>query len=351
MGTASAGIRWDPARGDFRGSCDRARRAWTAEVFPDSSGRTWRTVTLRYRHERGGVWAAFRAADFRLAAEEQRRRDRCEEKGIRRTLRLSDFRRWSAAEFSRRSLARVDSPTSDELAGWAGPHVDALKVWAGGVRHLRCPRHLVSSPFLAPERSPESIGSDGRDAPLALAADDALMDSVRNWYRNTFGVRIDIVAQGSYSNLVTRTPVRDYDVRIAQSGSWAVPRSAGCGYRAVSASRWRWCRHHRASGGRAPSGGACRCRGAPAGEPRGTRTAPDHRDTFGNGAAPRSAVGRGGRLPAEDVLVYWIHAEPARGSILEKIGIRENGEMATWPDGVFTENYEEILAIRRAARR
>ena len=24
--------------------------------------------------------------------------------------------------------------------------------------------------------------------------------------------------------------------------------------------------------------------------------------------------------------------------------------METWPDGVFTEDYEEILAIRRAAR-
>ena len=36
--------------------------------------------------------------------------------------------------------------------------------------------------------------------------------------------------------------------------------------------------------------------------------------------------------------------------MLEKIAIRKNGEMETWPDGVFIENYEEILAIRRAAR-
>ena len=31
--------------------------------------------------------------------------------------------------------------------------------------------------------------------------------------------------------------------------------------------------------------------------------------------------------------------------------MRENGEMETWPDGVFIEDYEEILAIRRAARK
>ena len=58
-----------------------------------------------------------------------------------------------------------------------------------------------------------------------------------------------------------------------------------------------------------------------------------------------------GRLPAGHVLVYWVHTEPSRGSMLERIRIRENGEMETWPDGVFIEDYEEILAIRRAARR
>ena len=58
-----------------------------------------------------------------------------------------------------------------------------------------------------------------------------------------------------------------------------------------------------------------------------------------------------GRLPAGHVLVYRVHAQPGSGSMLEKIGIRENGEMETWPDGVFMESYEEILAIRRAGQR
>ena len=50
------------------------------------------------------------------------------------------------------------------------------------------------------------------------------------------------------------------------------------------------------------------------------------------------------------VLVYWVHTEPGRGSVLRKIKIRESGDMESWPDGVFIEDYEEILAIRRAAR-
>ena len=57
-----------------------------------------------------------------------------------------------------------------------------------------------------------------------------------------------------------------------------------------------------------------------------------------------------GRLPAENVVVYWVQAEPGRGSILHKILIDERGEMESWPNGVFIEDYEEILAIRRAAR-
>ena len=57
-----------------------------------------------------------------------------------------------------------------------------------------------------------------------------------------------------------------------------------------------------------------------------------------------------GRLPAGDMLVYWVHTDPERGSMLQKIGVRETGEMETWPDGVFIENYDEVLSIRRAAR-
>lgn len=57
-----------------------------------------------------------------------------------------------------------------------------------------------------------------------------------------------------------------------------------------------------------------------------------------------------GRIPAGHVLVYWIHAEHGRGSLVEKIAIRDDGEMERWPPGVFIEDYEETLAIRRAAR-
>ena len=57
-----------------------------------------------------------------------------------------------------------------------------------------------------------------------------------------------------------------------------------------------------------------------------------------------------GRIPAEQVLVYWVETEPERGSVVRKVSFDERGEMDFWPEGVFIEDYDEILAIRRANR-
>ena len=239
----------------------------------------------------------------------------------------------------------------DELALWIAPQVEALKAWAAGVRHLRCPRRLVSSPFFAPERSPASIGCDGRDAPLALAGDDALKDSVRDWYRKAFGVRVDVMAQGGYSNLVTGTPLRDDDVGIAQSGrglSHVLPvvvmaltsHRAGAGVDIIE--------HPEAELHPAAHADIAELLMENLAGPTRPLLVETHSEMVLLRARRWVAEGR---LPAGHVLVYWIHAEPRHGSVAERIRIRENGEMETWPAGVFIEDYEEILAIRRAARK
>ncbi len=236
------------------------------------------------------------------------------------------------------------------LADWIGPQVDALATWAAGVRHLRCPRRLLPSPFRAPERAPAGIGPDGRDTPLALAADDVLRESVRGWYRKTFGVRIDIVAQGSYLDLVTGTPLRNDDVRIEQAGrglSHVLPvavtallaRRAGAGVDIIE--------HPEAELHPAAHADVAELLLENLAGPARPLIVETHSEMILLRARRWVAEGR---LPAGHVLVYWVHTAPGRGSLLEKIRIRENGEMDTWPDGVFIENYEEVLAIRRAAR-
>ena len=236
------------------------------------------------------------------------------------------------------------------LADWIGAPLDGLETWAAGVRQLRCPRRLLPSPFRTTERPPASIGPDGRNTPLALAADDALRESVRDWYRETFGVRIDLAAQGSYVDLVTGTPHRDDDVRIGQAGrglSHVLPvavtalsaRRAGPGVDIIE--------HPEAELHPAAHADIAELLLGHLAGPERPLIVETHSEMILLRARRWVAEGK---LPAGHVLVYWIHTEPGQGSLLQKIGIRENGEMETWPDGVFIEDYEEILAIRRAAR-
>ena len=238
----------------------------------------------------------------------------------------------------------------DKLAEWLGPQVDALETWASGVRHLRCPRRLLSPPFLATERAPTSIGPDGRNAPLALATDDALRESVGDWYRRTFGVRIDLAAQGSYRDLVTATPLGDGDVGLGQAGcglSHVLPivvmalsaRRAGPGVDVIE--------HPEAELHPAAHADVAELLLENVSGPSRTLIVETHSEMIL--LRVRRWVAEG-RLPAGDVLVYWVHTDPERGSMLQKIGVRETGEMETWPDGVFIENYDEVLSIRRAAR-
>ena len=236
------------------------------------------------------------------------------------------------------------------LAPWVRSHVDEFRHWATGIRHLRCPRRLGMSPFLAPEAASTGIGPDGSDAPLVLAADAALREAVRDWYGATFGVRIDIAAQGRYAELVTGTPARDGDVKLVQSGrglSHVLPvavtalsaRGAGPGADVIEHPEAEL---HPAAHAHVAELLLNNLAGA---------TRPLIAETHSEMLLLRTRRWIAeGRIPADHVLVYWVHAEPGRGSLVEKIAIRDDGEMEKWPHGVFMEDYEEILAIRRAAR-
>ena len=238
----------------------------------------------------------------------------------------------------------------NELADWAPARVEALHGWARGVRHLRCPRTLPRSPFLTPENVPAVLGPDGVYAPLVLAANDELRESVRKWYRNAFGETIDVVPQGTYSELVAGAPAQGGTVPLTQSGRGLLhvlpvvvmaltAPEAGSG---VDVMEHPEAELHPAAHAAVAELLLANLEG---------RDRPLVVETHSEMVLLRARrwVAEG-RLPSDDVLVYFVHAEPEVGSLLRKIRIKENGELDKWPDGVFIEDYEEILAIRRAAR-
>ena len=244
---------------------------------------------------------------------------------------------------------------ADGLPDWVRRRTKTLVAWAAGVRQLQCPRRLLASPFTMAEHSSSILGARGQHTPLALAADDELRESVREWYRRVFGVSIDIVAQGSYYDLVARAPVDSGGVRLEHAGrglSHVLPvavmaltaRAAGPGVDIVEHPEAELHPAAHADIAELLLDNISRSVSGPD-RPLVIET---HSEMVLLRARRWIAEGR---LPAENVLVYWVHAEPGRGSILRKITIDEKGEMDTWPDGVFIEDYEEILAIRRAARR
>jgi predicted ATPase len=57
------------------------------------------------------------------------------------------------------------------------------------------------------------------------------------------------------------------------------------------------------------------------------------------------------KISAEDVIIYWIDEDGLEGSFIQPITIDESGALSDWPEGVFSEDYEEVLAISAAQKK
>ena len=240
--------------------------------------------------------------------------------------------------------------SSDPLPSWTTASIEGLRSWADRIRHLECPRRLLRPPYSMQEHPPRKLGSRGQFAALALAADDELRAAVRDWYRAAFGVHLEVVSQGNYFELVARHPGSSANVALVQSGrglAHALPvvvtaltaRKAGPGVDIIE--------HPEAELHPAAHAEIAEVILGHLAGPARPLIIETHSEMVLLRARRWIAEGR---LPADDVLIYWVHSEPSSGSSLRKIRIREDGKVDDWPDGVFIEDYDEILAIRRAAR-
>jgi len=232
---------------------------------------------------------------------------------------------------------------------WIDPQANEIRKWAKGVRYLMCPRRFPSS-RLTLEESVSSMGEAvGTTAPMILASDDDLKDFVKRWYRNAFGVSLDLKAEGKYFDLIVKSN-QGFDVLLDQSGGGLL-QVLPVAVTALTAKH------------QGPGVDIIEHPEAELHPSAHAHVAELLLDNLSGSARPmiiethsemillraRRWIAEG-RISPDDVLVYWVHSELERGTVLQKITINERGAVSIWPDGVFIEDYEEVLAIRRAIR-
>lgn len=233
---------------------------------------------------------------------------------------------------------------------WANEEIDSIREWASGVRYLKCPRSFPASRLARNDYLPAFHDATGATAPRLFAADDDLRDSVREWYRRVFGVSIEMKTQADYFDLTTGSQYYGTNVAMHQSGD-GLTQVLPVAVAAFTAKR-------RGPGVdiiEHPEAELHPAVQADVAEllinnlPGSTR--PIIIETHSEMILLRiRRLVAEGKLPNDQVIVYWIHAQPGYGSKLQQISITDEGAMSGWPEGLFCEDYEEILAIRRAAR-
>lgn len=241
-------------------------------------------------------------------------------------------------------------PSMDDLTlpGWVAETLDEMRTWARSVRYLVSPRRLIGSPFRIIRQGPLSLSPDGAQTPLVLAADNALKDDVAGFFRKAFGVEPEIVGQGSAGSLAVRQ--HGVLVSMAQAGQGlaqvlpvaTMVSSAGGLEAGLDVIEHPEAELHPGAHGDVADLLLSRIVGAK--RPVIVET---HSEMIL--LRVRRWVAEG-KVKADDVGIYWVESDRERGGSLRRIEITDDGQVREWPEGVFYEDYEEILAIRRAAR-
>jgi hypothetical protein len=234
---------------------------------------------------------------------------------------------------------------------WAlSPVIESLRSWAGRVRFLCSPRRPIESSFpMGRERSGVGM-SDGGDAPLSLASSNQLLSAVRAWYEATFDVSLHLREMGEYYKLETQVGDERGSVLLSQSGQGlaqllpvVVQRlttdDLGSGIDIIEHPEAEL---HPGAHGAVADLLISTLRGEA--RPLLVET---HSEMLLLRVRRKIAEGV---LSPDDVAVYWIDDEDDAQEHVRRVTMTPEGDVGGWPEGVFYEDYEEILAIRRAAR-
>lgn len=236
--------------------------------------------------------------------------------------------------------------------GWIDDARTRLSGWAGGLRYLRSPRELVDSPFRTPDRPPSALGIAGREAPRILATSDRLQREVRDWFGRTFGVRLDVRQQGDTSLVEVAGLAARNAVSIAQAGqglSQVLPVAVQCFTAKDAGPGVDILEHPEAELHPQAHAGVAELIVEYLQGPIRPVILETHSEVLLLRVRRKVAEGK---LNPDDLAIYWINRDESLDSaVVRRVEVTRGGEVSNWPEGVFLEDYEEVIAIRREARR
>jgi hypothetical protein len=222
-------------------------------------------------------------------------------------------------------------------------------------------RQAPSRSYRFPGGLPQNVGRSGATAPDLLAADakrrgGAVLKAVTAWYRENLGdwlLDVDMGSTGDKFSLVLRRPgAPSVAINITDVGtglSQVLPVVTQRLFEQVTGKRGsleiieqpELHLHPYAHGSLADLY-------ISAVSLPGTRFLIEtHSENFLLRLRRRVAEGT---LAPEKVRIYWVDDSQGEGSRIVPIEVLRDGEVSTWPKGVFSEDFEELKAIRAAQR-
>jgi len=233
-----------------------------------------------------------------------------------------------------------------DFSDWVRGIREIIQGWARGVRYLCAPRAMPVEPFrTAAPMAAHRV--DGGHVPMQLASDETLQDAVDRWFQQIFSVGLEVAGMGEVTSLRLRRDTGAVD--LAQGGQGLTQVLPVVALAVATSSRGDGVdlvEHPEADLHPAAHGDVAdlllKDRVA-SGRPLIMET---HSEMLLLRVRRQVAEGQ---LSPDDVAIYWVQQDQGRAR-LQPVVLHRDGSVDNWPDGVFYEDYDEILAIRRASR-
>jgi len=259
--------------------------------------------------------------------------------------RPSSYKKEGTIDFRGLLPMLQDKSIMDMLSGWS----QEVRNFEDTISHLSAHRIPVSGSY--ERKAPRKISLDGKGAPEWLAQYQELQDDVGDWYeKNMDGWRLSLDITGK----VFRCILRRGNVEVNLS-------DAGDGMQLLLPVVIQQLLHSRGNKGSFldiveepelhlhPAAHAHLAdlflKTAEIG--KGQVIIETHSENLLLRLRRRIAEG----VNPDTVALYWVDDHNDGTSSVQRINILRNGEVDYWPEGVFSEAYQEVVALRRAARK